>query len=74
MMSPQEMKLGIVRPDLVQQRDDKYNISTESLKGSRVEMDVPQYINPQADYWKHHGKGFAVDVMPTDMIRHVPFP
>lgn len=74
MMSPQAESLGIVKLDLVKKRDDKYNISTEAMKGARVDIPEPQYVNPQADYWKRSGKGFAVDVEPTDMKKIVNFP
>ncbi|KAI3410578.1 uncharacterized protein J3R85_018715 [Psidium guajava] len=74
MMSPQGVNLGRVRPDLVQRRDDKYNISTDALRASRLEIEEPEWINPQADYWKQHGKGFAIDVNPTEMKKIAPFP
>ncbi|KAF8030996.1 hypothetical protein BT93_D0245 [Corymbia citriodora subsp. variegata] len=74
MMSPQGVNLGMVRPDLVQKRDDKYNISTDALRASRLEINGPEWINPQADYWKQHGKGFAIDIKQTEMKKITPFP
>ncbi|KAL0352924.1 UNVERIFIED_CONTAM: Oil body-associated protein 2A [Sesamum angustifolium] len=76
MMSPQELDLGIVKLDLVKKRDDKYNISTEALKTARAELAVPEAerINPQADYWKQHGKGFAIEVESTEMKKITAFP
>lgn len=74
MMSPQAVPPGIVRPELVKRRDDKYNISTEALRRSRVEIGEPEWINPQADYWKQHGKGFALDIVQTEMKKRAPFP
>lgn len=75
MMSPQAVNLGIVRPDLVQKRDDKYKISTDSLKPLRLEIPEPEWINPNADYWKQSfGKGFALDIEPTEMKLRAPFP
>lgn len=74
MMSPQAVNLGMVRSDLVQKRDDKYNISTDALKQSRVEIDEPEWISPQADYWKQHAKGFAVDIQSIEMKKRAPFP
>ncbi|PON54653.1 hypothetical protein PanWU01x14_193940 [Parasponia andersonii] len=74
MMSPQSVSPGIVKPELVAKRDDKYNISTEALRRSRVEIDEPEWINPQADYWKQHGKGFAIDIQPSEMKLRAPFP
>ncbi|PIN06697.1 hypothetical protein CDL12_20760 [Handroanthus impetiginosus] len=74
MMSPQPVNLGMVRPDLVLKRDDKYNISSDALKTARVEIAEPEWINPQADYWKQHGKGFAVDMVTTKMKKMTPFP
>lgn len=74
MMSPQGVQMGLVSPDLVQQRDRKYNISVDSFKESRVEIEEPEWINPQADYWKQHGKGFAIDVNPTDIKLNASFP
>ncbi|KAI4298183.1 hypothetical protein L6164_031773 [Bauhinia variegata] len=74
MMSPQAVKPGVVRPDLVHERDVKYNISTEDIKKSRVEIAEPEWINPMADYWKQHGKGFAIDIDTTEMKLRAPFP
>lgn len=74
-MSPQAAEPGVVKEELVQKRDDKYNISTEAIKKSRVEMEEPEWINPQADYWKQHdGKGLAVDIVRTEMKLRAPFP
>ena len=72
MMSPQAVPPGVVKP--VMKRDDKYKISTEALRQSRVEIEEPEWINPQADYWKQHGKGFALDIQPTEMKKRAPFP
>lgn len=74
MMSPQPVSPGIVKPELVLKRDDRYNISTEALRASRVEIAEPEWINPQADYWKLHGKCFAIDIHPTEMKLRAPFP
>ena len=74
MMSPQPVSPGTVRPELVVKRDNKHNISTEALKGSRLEICEPEWINPQADHWKHHGKGFAIDIQQTEMKLRTPFP
>jgi hypothetical protein len=73
-MSPQPVNLGQISPELVHRRDNKYNISTEVLRDSRVEIAEPEWINPQADYWKHQGKGFAIDINFTDMKLRAPFP
>ncbi|MCL7044925.1 hypothetical protein MKW94_015157 [Papaver nudicaule] len=74
MMSPQGVPTGMVKPDLLQKRDEKYNISSEDLKKLRVEIAEPEWINPNADIWKKTGKGFAVDVEKTEMKCTVPFP
>ncbi|KAL0300639.1 UNVERIFIED_CONTAM: Oil body-associated protein 2A [Sesamum radiatum] len=74
MMSPQPVNLGMVNPDLIVKRDDKYNISSEALKNARIEIPEPEWINPQADYWKQHGVGFFIDVETTEMKKTVPFP
>ncbi|KAA8515031.1 hypothetical protein F0562_018182 [Nyssa sinensis] len=74
MMSPQGVNLGMVKPEVVRKRDDKYNISTDALKNARVEIPEPEWINPQADYWKQHGKCFAIDFEPTEMKLRAPFP
>ncbi|KAL3820211.1 hypothetical protein ACJIZ3_006116 [Penstemon smallii] len=73
MMSPQGVNLGMVKPVLVTKRDDKYNISSDALKVARVEIAEPEWINPQADYWRQHGKGFAVDVEESEMKLRAPF-
>lgn len=69
MMSPQAVNLGMVKAELLQKRDDKYNVSSDALKTSRVELPEPEWLNPQADYWKQHGKGFKIDVETTEMKR-----
>ncbi|KAI9127098.1 hypothetical protein K1719_001657 [Acacia pycnantha] len=74
MMSPQPVIPGIVRPDLLRERDVKYGISHESLQSSRMEIEEPEMISPIADYWKQHGKGFAIDFEETEMKRTAPFP
>ena len=76
MMSPQAVNLGHIRPDLVQKRDDKYGINSEALKKKRMELAEPEWINPQADYWKQHGKCFKVEIEPTEMKKknNVSFP
>lgn len=72
MMSPQELKLGMVELDLVQKRDVKYKMSTDELKKSRVDLVVPESINPMADHWKNSGKGFAIDIEETEMKLTAP--
>ncbi|KAL2457594.1 Protein of unknown function (DUF1264) [Abeliophyllum distichum] len=75
MMSPQGVGIGIVDPVLVQKRDEKYNISSDALKTARVEIAEPEWLNPQADYWKQHkDKGFCIDVETTEMKTRAPFP
>lgn len=74
MMSPQGVKMGKVWPDMVKRRDDKYRISSEELKSSRVEIEEPEWINPNADYWKQSGKAFAIDVQQVPMKLRAPFP
>ncbi|KAL6553290.1 Oil body-associated protein 2A [Orobanche gracilis] len=74
MMSPQAVNMGMVRPELVKKRDDKYNMSSEAMRAARIEIPEPEWINPQADYWKQHGKSFAVDIEKTEMKKCAPFP
>ncbi|KAM7260587.1 hypothetical protein ACFE04_011260 [Oxalis oulophora] len=74
MMSPQAVGFGVVEPELVEKRDKKYGISSETLKASRLEIDEPEWINPQADYWKQHGVGFAIDIETVKMKKRAPFP
>ncbi|VFQ83716.1 unnamed protein product [Cuscuta campestris] len=70
MMSPQGVNLGMVKPDMVYNRDHKYKISADGLKGSRLDIPEPEWINPQSDYWKQHdGKGFVVEAEITEMIK-----
>ncbi|XAR66616.1 hypothetical protein NMG60_11012904 [Bertholletia excelsa] len=74
MMSPQEVNLGIVRAELVKERDRKYNICTDDLKKSRVDILGPEMMNPFADYWKKTGKGFANGIEQIQMKLRAPFP
>ncbi|XP_022892356.1 oil body-associated protein 2A-like isoform X1 [Olea europaea var. sylvestris] len=72
MISPQGVNVGMV--DLVKKRDDKYKISSEELKISRIDIAIPEMTNSSADYWMQTGKGFAIDVEKTDMELRAPFP
>lgn len=74
MMSPQAVNLGMVKAEILRRRDDKYNISSDALKESRVEIEEAEWINPVADYWKQAEKGFAIDIEPTDMTLRAAFP
>jgi hypothetical protein len=67
MVSPQAAGPGRARADLVRRRDKRYGVDTSAggIKADRVETDEPEWINPNADYWWQHGKGFAVDVVPA---------
>lgn len=67
MVSPQAVDIARVNPELVKERDSRYGVSAGDAKESRVEMDEPEWINPNADYWKQHGKGFAIDVVQVEM-------
>ncbi|KAI3892175.1 hypothetical protein MKX03_036780 [Papaver bracteatum] len=75
MMSPQEVNLGMVKPELLKRREDKYKVSNESLMQSRAGIEVPEKINTNADYWKNAGKGFAIDIEQTPEMKLItPFP
>ncbi|MCD7451668.1 hypothetical protein HAX54_012989 [Datura stramonium] len=74
MMSPQPVDLGIVKTGLVKKRDDKYNISTDAIKTMRADLPEPTHLNPRADYWVKHGKGFAINVEDVEMKKIAPFP
>ncbi|KAG2261918.1 hypothetical protein Bca52824_068997 [Brassica carinata] len=74
MMSPQDVNIGKIKPGLLKKRDDEYGMSTESLKTSRADIVGLERKNPMADYWVHHGKGLAVDIIQTDMKKCAPFP
>lgn len=67
MMSPQPVNLGMVDPILIEKRDNKYNVHIDALKAARVEIAEPEWINPQADYWKQHTKCFSIVIEPTEM-------
>ncbi|KAJ4980584.1 hypothetical protein NE237_031421 [Protea cynaroides] len=74
MMSPQGVNLGMVKEELLQKRNKKYKVSSEDLIKSRVDIEEPELINKNADYWKNAGKGFAIDIEESDMKRNAPFP
>ena len=75
MMSPQGVNGGMVMPELVRKRDEKYKVSTDNLRMSRADVTVPETVLlSNADYWMQSEKGFAVDVEETDMKRIAPFP
>ncbi|CAB78894.1 hypothetical protein [Arabidopsis thaliana] len=74
MVSPQDVNLGRIKPELVKKRDEEHGISTESLKPSRDGICGPEKKNLVADYWVRFRKGFALDVVETDMKRTAPFP
>ncbi|XP_010518829.1 PREDICTED: oil body-associated protein 2B isoform X1 [Tarenaya hassleriana] len=72
MMSPQDVNMGRIKPELVKKRDDAYGISTESILTTRGSITGPEVKNPNADYWVEHGKGFAIDIVETDMKKTAP--
>ncbi|KAK6124163.1 hypothetical protein DH2020_042072 [Rehmannia glutinosa] len=75
MMSPQGVNMGMIKPELIQKRDEKYNISSDELTRTRIDIGVPESTNPKyADYWMQTGKGFAIDVQRTEMKSRAPFP
>ncbi|CAM8908845.1 unnamed protein product [Rhodiola kirilowii] len=75
MMSPQDTELGQVKRDLIQRRDDKYNMSRDALKQYRSEIQGQEKgVKRNADYWTKTGKGFALEVEETEMKTIVPFP
>ncbi|KAJ9135969.1 hypothetical protein P3X46_033087 [Hevea brasiliensis] len=65
MMSPQDVNMGMVSQELVEKR---------ATKQSMVEIAEPGWINPQADYWKQHGIGFAIDIEKTEIKLMAPSP
>ncbi|KVH89429.1 Protein of unknown function DUF1264 [Cynara cardunculus var. scolymus] len=68
MMSPQLVNMGVIKPDLVKLRDNKYKISTDELRASRANIPVSKPgIARASDYWMQTGKGFAVDIKPAEM-------
>ncbi|KAK9055938.1 hypothetical protein SSX86_027025 [Deinandra increscens subsp. villosa] len=68
MMSPQMVNMGVINPDLVHERNKKYDISTDDLRKSRFNIPVSNPGNARvADYWMHTGKGFAVDIEQEEM-------
>ncbi|KAI3680852.1 hypothetical protein L6452_35629 [Arctium lappa] len=68
MMSPQLVNMGVIKPELVKLRDNKYKISTDELRASRANIPVSKPGNARAsDYWMQTGKGFAVDIEPAEM-------
>ncbi|CAM8905850.1 unnamed protein product [Rhodiola kirilowii] len=75
MMSPQDTELGQVKRDLIQRRDDKYNMSRDALKQYWSEIQGQEKgVKRNADYWTKTGKGFAHEVEETEMKTIVPFP
>ncbi|KAL3820214.1 hypothetical protein ACJIZ3_006119 [Penstemon smallii] len=76
MMSPQ-MSMA-VKPELIKKRDEKYKISSHELERKRIDIamapEATRSALNYADYWMVTGKGFAVDVQPTEMKTRAPFP
>jgi len=63
MMSPQEQEPGRVPDASVAKRDAKYGISSSSRKQSRADIPGVERVDPDADRWKHTGKGWAVELV-----------
>ncbi|KAH0870895.1 hypothetical protein HID58_077917 [Brassica napus] len=57
-----------------EKESEEHGISTESLKPSREGICGPEKKNMVADYWVRFRKGFALDVVETDMKKTAPFP
>lgn len=64
----------MVKPELVKKRDDKYNISTDAIRGSRTDVMGPWKLNAMADYWREHKKCLAVEVENAVMDKITLFP
>ncbi|CAH1448601.1 unnamed protein product [Lactuca virosa] len=70
MMSPQVVNMGVVQPELVLVRDNKYKIKTDELRKSRADIPVSKPGNARAsDFWMQNGKGYAIDIEPAEMKR-----
>ncbi|CAI9292873.1 unnamed protein product [Lactuca saligna] len=70
MMSPQVVNMGVVQPELVLVRDNKYKIKTDELRKARADIPVSKPGNARAsDFWMQNGKGYAIDIEPTEMKR-----
>ncbi|KAI3710103.1 hypothetical protein L2E82_39877 [Cichorium intybus] len=70
MMSPQVVNMGVVQPELVLVRDNKYKISTADLRASRADIPVSKPGNARAsDFWMQNGKGYAIDIEQAEMKR-----
>ncbi|XP_051125519.1 oil body-associated protein 2A-like [Andrographis paniculata] len=74
MVSPQDVDAGKVKPELIKQRDQKYNVSSEDLRKAREGFGVSEARKSYADYWVKTGKGFAIDVKTTEIKTTAPFP
>ncbi|KAL8236083.1 hypothetical protein R6Q59_017164 [Mikania micrantha] len=70
MMSPQCM----VKEELVKKREDKYNMSTTAIRGSRTDIMGPDRLNAMADYWREHKKCLGIEVESTEMKKMTMFP
>ncbi|CAN6444481.1 unnamed protein product [Victoria cruziana] len=68
MMSPQGVEHGRVKEELVERRDRRYGVSRKEMMKGRVEIEEPEWINPNADYWKKSGKGFVIERKEVDMV------
>ncbi|GMH05194.1 hypothetical protein Nepgr_007034 [Nepenthes gracilis] len=74
MVSPQAEIMGLVNPELIVKRDEKYRITSEDVIESRAGIEEPETISLHADHWRNTGKGFAIDVVQTEMKSGAPFP
>ncbi|KAD7117856.1 hypothetical protein E3N88_05124 [Mikania micrantha] len=68
MMSPQMVNMGVINPEMVNLRDNKFKISTDELRKSRANIPSSKPGNARvADYWMHTGKCFAIDIEHEEM-------
>ncbi|KAL8248257.1 hypothetical protein R6Q59_005125 [Mikania micrantha] len=68
MMSPQMVNMGVINPEMVHLRDNKFKISTDELRKSRANIPSSKPGNARvADYWMHTGKCFAIDIEHEEM-------
>uniref|UniRef100_A0A7N0U2P4 Uncharacterized protein n=1 Tax=Kalanchoe fedtschenkoi TaxID=63787 RepID=A0A7N0U2P4_KALFE len=75
MMSLQDHELGQVQRNLIENRDNKYNLSRDALTQTRNEIQGPQGgVNRNADYWTKTGKGFVLEVEQAEIKAVAPFP
>lgn len=60
---------GQLDPKVVEERDNRYGVSTAERKKERQDIEGPAKLDPDADFPHRTGKGLQVVLMPEEELQ-----